>query len=322
MELPAVLRTAISEALEGLSTPELTAAAGMLSRRYRSELNDGQQHVSNPVLALAYIATRMPATYAAIRKSLDALVERLPGFTPANALDIGAGPATAMWAIADCWPGLEAVTLLEASTAMRAIGQRLSQESSVQNISWRSEDLRSDLSGLAPHDMVTLAYVLGELAEKDRMKLVGRLWELASGALIIVEPGTTTGWLRILEARARLLAEGAHILAPCPHAHGCPVVSPDWCHFSVRLARSRLHRLAKQGEAPWEDEKFIYLIASRRPAGPSPARILAPPESRSGCVRLKLCRPEGHVEHKLVTRRARDAFKHARRRDWGDLLDH
>ena len=84
--------------------------------------------------------------------------------------------------------------------------------------------------------------------------------------LLIVEPGTTAGWQRILDARAQLIADGAHILAPCPHALACPIAQPDWCHFSARVARSRVHRLAKEAEVPWEDEKFIYLAASRTPA--------------------------------------------------------
>jgi ribosomal protein RSM22 (predicted rRNA methylase) len=105
-----------------------------------------------------------------------------------------------------------------------------------------------------------------------------------------------------------------------PHAAPCPIVAPDWCHFSRRVARSRLHRLAKDGDVPWEDEKFIYLAASRT-GDPHPmARVLARPRVASGAIRLKLCNPTGQLEEWLVTKRQGDAFKVARRIDWGDRL--
>ncbi|MGL1585795.1 small ribosomal subunit Rsm22 family protein, partial [Vibrio parahaemolyticus] len=42
--------------------------------------------------ALAYALARMPATYAAIAASLNALAEVNPEFAPQSLLDIGAGP--------------------------------------------------------------------------------------------------------------------------------------------------------------------------------------------------------------------------------------
>lgn len=320
MELPLQLRQAVEAALQGVPLADLTAAASALSQRYREEVRDGRLHLSDAKLALAYIATRMPATYAAIHASMAALAQSQPDFAPRSLLDVGAGPGTVMWAAADLWPDLDAATLFEASPAIRAVGEKLAASASVARIAWRAGDLRSGLSE-QQHDLVTLAYVLDELAPKDRGALIDRLWDLTRHTLLIVEPGTTKGWKRILDARTQLIAEGAHILAPCPHAQTCPIIEPDWCHFSARVARSRIHRLAKEAEVPWEDEKFIYLAAARSPATEIAARVLAPPESASGRVRLKLCNPDGSTTHRLVTRREGDAFKQARRCDWGDVFE-
>lgn len=320
MELPLRLRQAVDGALQGVAISELAAASKALSHRYRNEVRDGRLHISDGKLALAYIATRMPATYAAIHASLAALAERQPDFAPRTALDVGAGPGTVMWAASDVWPDLQSATLLEASPAIRAVGEKLAAASGLAHVDWRNADVTRDAERLAPSDLVTLAYVLDELSPEQRDKLVDRLWSLTSGALVIVEPGTTAGWRRILDARARLIAAGAHILAPCPHQSACPIVEPDWCHFAARVARSRVHRLAKKADVPWEDEKYIYLAASRTPAAPAPARVLSPPESATGRVRLKLCRPDGAAESRLVTRREGDAFKQARRVDWGDVF--
>jgi len=282
-------------------------------------VRDGRLHVSSERMARAYVATRMPATYAAIHASLSALADRLPGFVLASLLNVGAGPGTTLWAAADIWPGLKSATLLEASADMRAMGHRLAADV-FPDADWKAADALRDNAG-GDADLVTLAYVLDELAPHDRKPLLDGLWRQARTALVIVEPGTPAGWQRILDARDQLIAACAHILAPCPHAHACPILAPDWCHFSARVARSRIHRLAKGADVPWEDEKFAYLVASRTPGAPSRARVLAPPEPASGRVRLKLCQPDGTVLQRLVTRREGDAFRSARRVDWGDLFD-
>jgi ribosomal protein RSM22 (predicted rRNA methylase) len=49
--------------------------------------------------------------------------------------------------------------------------------------------------------------------------------------------------------------------------------------------------------------------------------VLAPPETATGRVNLKLCQPDGSATHRLVTRREGDAFKRARRVDWGDTFE-
>ena len=138
--------------------------------------------------------------------------------------------------------------------------------------------------------------------------------------LLIVEPGTPAGWERMLAARRQLLDRGAHIVAPCPHALACPLVPPDWCHFAQRVARSRMHRLSKGGEVPWEDEKFIYLAVSRRPVQTPAARVIAPPQQASGQVALKLCQSDGTADVVRLSKRHGAEYKRARRLDWGDRL--
>ena len=75
--------------------------------------------------ALAYLAVRLPATYAAVRASFAAIAEARADFAPKTVLDIGAGPGTALWAAADCWPDLADVLLVEASPVFRACGEAL-----------------------------------------------------------------------------------------------------------------------------------------------------------------------------------------------------
>lgn len=319
MELPAQLRQTVDELLENTPLADLKAAAKTLSDRYRTETRDGRLHMAADLAVKAYLATRLPATYAAVRASLDAIGDARPDWTPASLLDIGSGPGTVLWAAFDAWPELQGATLLEASAAARRIGERLAAGLAVP-LDWRSGDATIDLDELQPAELVTAAYVLDEIVPSSLPNLIERLWQLSADTLLLVEPGTPSGWRRILAARTQLIAAGAHVLAPCPHQQPCPIAAPDWCHFARRVARSRLHRLAKDAEVPWEDEKFIYLAATRQPLAAAGPRVLAPPKAGSGKVDLKLCGTDGQASQRLFTKRDGDAFKRARRAGWGDTL--
>jgi ribosomal protein RSM22 (predicted rRNA methylase) len=321
VELPAPLRQAVDRTLETVALAELRRASAILSERYRAETRDGRLHMADDLAAKAYLAARLPATYAAARASLGALAQAWPGFSPRTLLDIGAGPGTVLWAAADLWPGLERATMVEASAAARRIGAALAADHLPAPAQWLAGDATLDLDAAPAADLVTLAYVLDELAPAAIHRLIERLWALATDTLVVVEPGSPAGWRRILDVRTQLIAAGGHVLAPCPHDAACPLAAPDWCHFSRRVARSRIHRLTKNADVPWEDEKFIYLAVSRNFAAPRPARVLAPPRAGSGKVELKLCQPDGSATSRLFTKRDGEAFKAARRADWGGSIE-
>ncbi|TIL94282.1 small ribosomal subunit Rsm22 family protein [Mesorhizobium sp.] len=320
MELPIPLRQGVERLLEKVPLPTLKQAAKTLSDRYRAELRDGRLHMAEEIAVKAYLATRLPATYAAVRASLDALSEARPDHAPKTLLDVGAGPGTVLWATLDLWPDLEQAVLIEASAAVRRVGAALATEAMTARVAWLAGDVSLDLADLKPAELVTCAYVLDEIVPASLPTLIDRLWQLTNDTLLVVEPGTPAGWQRILAVRRQLIEAGAHVLAPCPHAAPCPLVPPDWCHFSRRVARSRLHRLAKDADVPWEDEKFIYVAASRQAVAPPQARVIAPPKSGSGKVLLKLCEKDGGADEKLFTKRDGEMFKAARRLDWGDAL--
>src|SRR3954471_21446446 len=185
MELPVALRQAVDAALEGVSTRDLAAASDALSQRYRGEVRDGRFHVSDHLTARAYLAARLPATYAATRAALAAVAEVRPEFAPRSLLDFGSGPGTALWAARDCWSDLDAATLIEASASMRQFGEGFAGESGVAEIDWRA-----DLPVSGESDLVTLAYVLDELEPLQRTAIVQQLWALTADTLLIVEPGT------------------------------------------------------------------------------------------------------------------------------------
>jgi ribosomal protein RSM22 (predicted rRNA methylase) len=321
VELPGHLRREIERALEGVALAKLRRAADILSQRYRSEARDGRPHLSDDLAVQAYLAARMPATYAAVRSSMAAVAEVHPDFEPRSLLDAGAGPGTALWAASDCWNGIERAVLIEASGPARGAGRQLMADAPLPAGEWIAADIAAAFPDVRPADLVTVAYVLDELQTHAIAALIDKLWGLTAGILLVVEPGTPAGWRRILDVRGQLLALGAHVVAPCPHDAPCPLAAPDWCHFARRVARSRLHRLAKSADVPWEDEKFIYLAVSRSPVDARGCRVLAPPRLASGRVTLKVCRPDGTAADGSFSKRDGAAYREARRLEWGDLSE-
>ena len=75
----------------------------------------------------------------------------------------------------------------------------------------------------------------------------------------------------------------------------------------------------KEGDAPYEDEKFCYLALSRVPCTPAPARILRHPQKEAGHITLKLCTEAGITE-RTVTKKEGPLFKAARKAGAGDAF--
>ena len=215
----------------------------------------------------------------------------------------------AAWAAAEQWPSLDELTLVEVEPAMVAAGREL-----LPAARWQEGDVTS---ARGPADLVVASYVLGELA--DAAAAARRLWDQATGLVVFVEPGTPAGYRRVLAARAAVLAAGGHTVAPCPHDLPCPLPPDDWCHFAVRLPRSKLHRHAKGVELGYEDEKYAYAVLSREPVPPAAARIIRQPQIRSGHVNLVTCEPDG-IRRRTVSRRDGPLFKEARGAAWGDAI--
>ena len=138
--------------------------------------------------------------------------------------------------------------------------------------------------------------------------------------LLIVEPCTPAAYSQMMDLREILLQWDAHIAAPCSHEEPCGKGEDDWCHFSCRVARSRLHRQLKGGEAPFEDEKFTYIACVRRKCDNVGKRILRHPQIRSGHILLEVCSHEG-IENIKVTKKEGDRYKQARKSGAGDLID-
>lgn len=310
MQLPAHLRQIIDGIVK--PTAEIIQAAEAVSNRYR-RLQQGLAIASEDE-ARAYVATRLPSTYCATAR----VFETLPDFTPSSMLDVGAGPGTVALAAREQFPSLDNITLLEPNAHLRAIGSSLIDQR------WQAGDATQIPD--AAYDLVTSGYVLNEIVQEKGAEAfcetVHKMWKATRHMLVIIEPGTPSGQEVILQARDILLTAGAHMVAPCPHALACPVAArwradEKWCHFSVRVERSRTHRQSKPDAVlGYEDEKFSYLVVSREAAALPRFRILGHPQGKK-VLSLQACTADGTYQDLQVAKSHGD-HKALRKASWGD----
>lgn len=306
------LQLLIEEELKNFNGKALVEAAEELSSGYRNRIST-RKHFASDAHRAAYLAARLPATYAAACAVLDETKSLLPDLKIKSLLDIGAGVGTASFATLEFFESPEKITLIEKDARMISVGQKL-MKNIFDSATFVKQNI-NDVVDLEPHDLVVISYALNEIESK--MNLIESAWKACDKLLIIIEPGSKIGFENILQARNQLLAQDANLIAPCPHSNACPLQTNDWCHFSVRLSRTNFHRKTKAATLAYEDEKFSYLVFSKAGSAIREARILRHPVKHKGHVQLSLCTNEGY-QTKIVSARSKDAYKRARKADWGD----
>ncbi|HEX5435155.1 MAG TPA: small ribosomal subunit Rsm22 family protein [Candidatus Angelobacter sp.] len=320
MRLPPYLTAALQELISHAGSSPLAAVSRQLTHRYKNAEFTAPA-LRSPADRSAYLAVRLPATFAANLHVFSELRRRAAKVEIASLLDLGAGPGTSLFASGETFSCLRHATLLEADPQWIQFGKKLAEQSplpAVREANWLMDDLRNP-SAVHTHDAVVISYALGELAAGDLNKVVRRAWLSTAKFLILIEPGTKRGFAAINTARSLLIAQQAQILAPCPHHNACPMAAAnDWCHFSQRLERSSEHRRIKGGSRGYEDEKFSYLIATRLELTPTQARIVRHPSIHSGHVQLELCTENGSIERRTVARSDKGAYNFARQAEWGE----
>jgi ribosomal protein RSM22 (predicted rRNA methylase) len=327
-DLPPDLKAGLDRLANGVSRKAIAERAAIQSRTYRA--GGGSYGIATADDVLAYAFARLPATYAAVVAVFNAMHEMLPAFRPHSMLDVGAGPGTAAFAAVAAFEPLGDIRLIDANASLRDLALTLmagADSATLRQVANQAADGRSYrhgnaltlLTGAEPADLVVASYAAGEIADGEIARFTQALWAATAGALAIVEPGTPEGFRRILRMRGELIAAGAYVAAPCPHARACPLQAPDWCHFAQRLPRSRDHLRVKGAEVPFEDEKFSYVVLSRCTPQSIDARVLAPPKISKSAATTKLC-TDGGVVIDVAARRNGDGYRRRKSWRWGDSV--
>lgn len=322
MQLPPEIRNAIETLAEQAGIKALRDAAQAVSERYRDK-DAVNVAIRSEVEALAYLVTRFPATYAAARFAFGQIARADPDFQPQSLVDIGAGPGTAALAALDVWPLAGPITLLEPNPYLRAAGQALCALSGyAERVAW---DEGNVLNAPVPQaDLVVSGYVFNEVLRqsKDAQNVVRKVWDAAAGMLVIIEPGTPSGFEHIMVFRDFAREQAVHIAAPCPHSLACPLrPGPAWCHFSVRVERTKLHKTIKQDAVlGYEDEKFSFVSLARHAAAQRPDYRLIGHPSRQKMLQIQICGNDGVAATRSLAK-SHPLYKQIRKLDWGEGIE-
>jgi hypothetical protein len=155
---------------------------------------------------------------------------------------------------------------------------------------------------------------------RDWQKIVESVWEKTTH-LLIIEPGTPHYFNRLKEIRDHLIGKGAFLWAPCCHTKACPLEMDDWCHFSVRVDRSKEHKNLKNASRGFENEAYSYMLFSKLPKNAGFGRSVAAPRIHGGHIDLKICTKNAEIITPTVGKSAQD-YKTLKKSGWGDLIKH
>jgi ribosomal protein RSM22 (predicted rRNA methylase) len=314
------LAAALAAELAGQRSIQLQAAVLELQSVYRSGGFPATELPGTSTAAAAYAGYRMPATHAAISAAMSQVVRAQPSLRPRSMVDVGGGTGAALWAAAAAFPSLEEAEVIDRSRQALQLGRALARRSQIpllRRAHWKRQALDWGLK-LPQAELLTISYVLGELPADTQARLVTAAAD-TEAVILIIEPGTPGGYERVMTARSQLIDQGYRVLAPCPHSTECPLRGGEaWCHFAVRLARSRLHRQLKGATLGFEDEKFSFVAAIRPPATPGVARVISKPRRRTGAIDFELCTPTCGTQRLQVTKRERHTHRAAANLRWGD----
>ena len=313
MELPLEYKNKLESLIEGYPLKKLKECAFSISDKYQNGFV-GESHIRDELSAKVYAVMRYPATYKAFSSALEYSLAHSEGEIN-TLIDVGAGSGAATLAAFNIL-NIEKATLLEKEKVMIEIGENLFSDSEYQDKTFYQKiDIAKEPFDESA-DMVISSYVLNELDDIGRLNCLNKMWNMADKIIVIVEPGTPKGSELIKQARDYYISLGGSVLAPCAHMGEC---SYPWCHFSTRVARSKLHKTLKGGDAPYEDEKFAYIAISKAPCKQCSSRVLRHPIINPGFVELEVCDKSG-VNRIKVTKKEKERYKKARKCSTGDEL--
>ncbi|MCR4288998.1 MAG: small ribosomal subunit Rsm22 family protein [Candidatus Scalindua sp.] len=290
-------------------------------------------YVNDHSLAALYMITRGRSIIGVMDKIIRQHIDVFHDVE--SVVDFGGGPGTFLFALRK-FKTLNKYTNVERSDAFIGIMNVLVEEflsSSTPPIHVESIScnyLKLESQDVPINDLCVFSYTFCE-CDNPLVSISGLVEN--SNMVLIIEPGTPSGFNNIIQARDKLIEKGFSIIAPCTASNGfCPLrdSESDWCHFVERVDRSRIQRHLKNGVLGYEYEKYSYLLMSKSPIQ-SPARpvrkalpggdgkrIISRPDCTKHSVSFDICSERN--SHIVVTKREnKNEFKIVKKSIRGDL---
>lgn len=275
-------------------------------------LSDNYKQASSPVVqykdALAYACARMPATFATIERVMHEFYKKCPDYAFTNVLDIGSGTGALM-----CYFSQLDITYhaVERSESMIKLSQQIIENCELKPKIYK-DCVERYLNCEQQYACSFFVYSLNEIANKT--EVLQKVIDHTEDYVFIIEAGTPKGFEIVQLAKRLASKNNCGIIAPCA-SHQCPLEKSDWCHFNVRLPRTKIHNLVKQSKLAYEDEKFCYIILSKKVNDcVSNNRVIKRPMKKTGHVIFDVCTRNG-------TKRLISKDKLNRKKEWGDEVE-
>jgi|GEM_PF-1899381 len=166
-----------------------------------------------------------------------------------------------------------------------------------------------------------------EPASDDEAHHIERVVDVATQAerLVLVDAGDRLRARRLMRLREAAVANGVHVVAPCPHHESCPALRKenDWCHLRIdKPLPDELDRFAAAvGRAQTRMSVMPLVLSKSAPSAPAPRqlRVLGAPQKEKGRTRLGVCGPSG-VRMVQALSRHKKATKVVRKARPGDAI--
>jgi ribosomal protein RSM22 (predicted rRNA methylase) len=240
-----------------------------------------------------------------------------------SVVDFGGGPGTFLFALSK-FRTLNKYTNVERSDAFIGIMNVLVEKFLSSSVPHTHVDsiscnyLKLEPQDIPINDLCVFSYTLCE-CDNSLVRLTGLVEN--SNMVLIIEPGTPSGFNNIIQARDKLIEKGFNTIAPCTVSNGfCPLrdSATDWCHFVERVDRSRIQRHLKNGVLGYEYEKYSYLLMSKCPIHLDGKRIISRPNYTKYSVSFDICSEKN--SHVVVTKREnKNEYKIVKKSIRGDL---
>ena len=278
-------------------------------------------YINDDNLAALYMIARGRSIMGVMEKIISQNLEAFHDVE--SVVDFGGGPGTFLFAFSK-FKTLNQYTNVERSDSFIGIMNVLVEEflssstthTHVDSISCNYLKLGSQ--DIPTSDLCVFSYTLCE--RENSPVYLSDLVE-HSNMVLIIEPGTPSGFKNIIQAKDKLIEKGFGTIAPCTVSNGfCPLRNSesDWCHFVERVDRSRIQRHLKNGVLGYEYEKYSYLLMSKHPIHTNGKRIISRPTYTKHRVSFDICAEIN--SHIVVTKREnKNEFKIVKKNIRGDL---
>ncbi|MBQ7307887.1 MAG: methyltransferase domain-containing protein [Clostridia bacterium] len=312
MELPNEIQALLEHKTKNVKSKYLNSIFEKLSGDYINNTGTGKEFLPNQDYVLVYSLSRLNATFSVVDFVLNKFNEYIDDNID-TILDVGAGMGTASINALYHFD-LNNIELVEKNTHMMSMGKELLDLYNV-NYNYINCDAVKFKSN-KKYDLVIASYFLSELEEKTRIKVAENLWDMTNKYLIICDIGTPQGYQNMQNIKATLFDKNAKILLPCPN-NNCPLKN-DWCHFVTRVNRSKINKLVKNADSPFEDEKFTYAIFGKEKSNLATNIVLRHPIKEKSVVKVQLCQKD-KITQDVITKNHK-LYKVARKVKIGDEL--